>query len=707
MLDGVPSPLGATPVDGGVNFAVMSPHADAIELCLFSDGDESETDRFYLPIRTGNVWHGFLKNAGPGLLYGFRAHGKYAPRQGHRFNKHKLLIDPYARQLCGEVRWCPEIFGYCRDGEQTWRADMRDSAHAVPKSVVTESTFEWAGDQHPRTAWDRTIIYELHIKGFTKLHPRVPSDLRGTYLGLAEPAIIDYLRDLGVTAVELMPCQAFLSEPRLTEMGLANYWGYNPIAFFAPHGAYAVDDPVREFRTMVKAMHAAGIEVILDVVFNHTGEAGEGGPTLSLRGLDTSEYYLLEPADHRRHVNFSGCGNTLDVSNPNALQLVTDCLRYWVEEMHVDGFRFDLATTLARDERGFRNDGVFLSAVHQDPVLAQTKLIAEPWDIGPDGYRLGGFPAPWSEWNDRYRDTIKSFWRGDAGKIAEFAERIAGSGDLFRRTGRQPVASINYVSCHDGFTLSDTVSYSVKRNEANGESNNDGSSDICWNCGEEGPGGDPGILRERRKQRRNMLATVLLSQGAPMIMAGDEFGRTQAGNNNAYCQDNAISWIDWAHEDDEREMVAFVKDLVRLRLEHPVFRRTSFLEGVVHPDSSLKDVTWLAESGTEMQEADWHDVTRQSLGILLDRSGVGKTRFHPVDATQVGDSFLLLFNAGPDDKEFRIPASVSGGTWELVFDTNEEGGSPHRQGRGAGQAYIVQGRSMALFVDRDRDGGAE
>jgi glycogen operon protein len=685
----------------------MSPHADAIELCLFSDGDESETGRFFLPMRTGNVWHGFLKNAGPGLLYGFRAHGKYAPRQGHRFNKHKLLIDPYARQLCGEVRWCPEIFGYCRDGEQTWRADMRDSAHAIPKSVVTQSTFEWAGDQHPRTAWDRTIIYELHVKGFTKLHPRVPSNLRGTYLGLAEPAIIDYLRDLGVTAVELMPCQAFLSEPRLTEMGLANYWGYNPIAFFAPHGAYAVDDPVREFRTMVKAMHAAGIEVILDVVFNHTGEAGEGGPTLSLRGLDTCEYYLLEPADHRRHVNFSGCGNTLDVSNPNALQLVTDCLRYWVEEMHVDGFRFDLATTLARDERGFRNDGVFLSAVHQDPVLAQTKLIAEPWDVGPDGYRLGGFPAPWSEWNDRYRDTIKSFWRGDAGKIAEFAERIAGSSDLFRRTGRQPAASINYVSCHDGFTLSDTVSYSVKRNEANGESNNDGSSDICWNCGEEGPSGDPGIRHERRKQRRNLLATLLLSQGAPMIMAGDEFGRTQAGNNNAYCQDNAISWIDWEHEDDEQEMVAFVKGLVRLRLEHPVFRRTSFLEGVVHPDSSLKDVTWLVESGTEMQEADWHDVTRQSLGILLDRSGVGKTRSHPVDATQVGDSFLLLFNAGSDDKEFRIPASVSGGTWELVFDTHEEGGSTHRQGRGAGQACIVQGRSMTLFVDRDRDGGAE
>lgn len=700
LFAGVPSPLGATLMDGGINFAVAAPYADAIELCIFSDDSESEADRFFLPEKTGNVWHGFLNGAGPGLRYGFRAHGKYAPRQGHRFNKHKLLIDPYARQLHGNVRWGPEIFGFCRDGEETWRPDTRDSAHAIPKSVVPNPSFEWDNDVFPKTPWDQTIIYELHVKGFTQLHPKLPSHLRGTYLALAEPVVIDYLRALGVTAVELMPCQAFLSEPRLTEMGLSNYWGYNPIAFFAPHGAYAVEDPVREFRMMVKAMHAAGIEVILDVVFNHTGEAGGDGPTLSLRGLDAGGYYLLDPADRRHHVNFSGCGNTLDMSNPNTLKLVSDCLRYWVEEMHLDGFRFDLATSLARDERGFRNDGVFLSTVHQDPVLAQTKLIAEPWDIGPEGYRLGGFPAPWAEWNDRYRDTIKSFWRGDAGKIAEFAERIAGSSDLFRRIGRQPAASINYVSCHDGFTLSDTVSYSSKHNEANGESNNDGSSDICWNCGEEGPTEDPAIEQRRRKQRRNMLATVLLSQGVPMIMAGDEFGRTQGGNNNAYCQDNSVSWIDWELEERDREMVAFVKDLIRLRLGHAVFRRTAFLEGLVHPDSSLKDVTWLLEDGTEMLEADWHDARRQALGVLLDRSGVVGTRYHAVDDTEVGDSFLLLFNAGSHDKEFRVPAPICGDAWELVFDTQEETGRTSRRRLSCGDTCVVRQCSMALFVDR-------
>jgi isoamylase len=700
LLAGVPDPLGATVVDDGVNFAVVAPHAEAIELCLFGNDDNSETDRFFLPMKSGNVWHGFLKSAGPGLRYGFRAHGKYAPRQGHRFNKHKLLIDPYARQLSGPVQLCPEIFGYCRDGEQAWRADMRDSAQAIPKSVVTESSFDWADDQHPATAWDRTIIYELHVKGFTMLHPQVPPGLRGTYLGLAEPVVINYLRDLGITAIELMPCQEFLSETRLIEMGLSNYWGYNPIAFFVPHRAYAVEDPIREFKIMVQSMHAAGIEVILDVVFNHTGEAGEDGPTLSLRGLGTSDYYLLEEADRRRHVNFSGCGNTLDVSKPNVLKLVTDCLRYWVEEMHVDGFRFDLATTLARDERGFRSDSAFLSAVHQDPALARTKLIAEPWDIGPDGYRLGGFPTPWAEWNDRYRDAVKSYWRGDAGRMAEFAERIAGSSDLFRRIGRQPAASINYVSCHDGFTLNDTVSFSRKHNEANGEANNDGSSDVCWNCGEEGPSDDPAIQHQRRKQRRNMLATLLLSQGVPMIMAGDEFGRSQAGNNNAYCQDNIVSWVDWEQKDRDRETVAFVKELVRLRLDHSVFRRTAFLEGLVHPDSSVKDVTWLVENGTEMLESDWHDDGRQSLAILLDRAGAGRSRCHTTDSTEAGDSFLLLFNAASQDREFRIPAPVSGEAWRLVFDTQDD--TSHLQARRSsqGDTYVVQGCSMVLFVDR-------
>jgi glycogen operon protein len=701
MRSGLPNPLGATLSDDGVNFAVIAPHSDAVELCIFDDNGHTELDRIVLPGKTGNVWHGFLVGAQKGLCYGYRAHGKYAPRQGHRFNKHKLLLDPYARQFQGHMRWRPEVFGYTRDGEQNWRQDLRDSASAVPKSVVTDPAFDWGGDHHPRTSWEKTIIYELHVKGFTQLHPAVPPQLRGTYLGLAEPAVVRYLQDLGVTAVELMPCQAFLTETRLTDLGLSNYWGYNPIGFFAPHDGYAVHDPVREFKTMVKALHEADIEVFLDVVFNHTAEAGEDGPTLSLRGLDTSGYYLLDPSDLRRHINFSGCGNTLDVSEPNTLRLITDCLRYWVEEMHLDGFRFDLATILARDERGFRGDGAFLSTVNQDPVLATTKLIAEPWDIGPDGYRLGGFPPSWSEWNDRYRDTIKSFWRGDAGKVSEFAERIAGSSDLFRRPGRQPTASINYVACHDGFTLNDAVSYSSKHNQANGEANNDGSSDVCWNCGTEGPTSDKTIEKLRTKQRRNMLATVLLSQGVPMLMAGDEFGRTQAGNNNAYCQDNELSWIDWSRVDRDRATVSFVTRLIRLRTQNPVFRRTAFLDGLVHPDSRLRDVTWLREDGQELSEEDWQDGERQMLGILLDQAGVKTMRQPDDEPMKTGGSFLMLFNAASLDKTILFPEPVSSGPWQLVLDTHDEIAPMESMEFGHGQSYLLRKRSMVLFSAQD------
>ncbi|MGI9265429.1 MAG: glycogen debranching protein GlgX, partial [Gammaproteobacteria bacterium] len=483
--------------------------------------------------------------------------------------------------------------------------------------------------------------------------------------------------------------------------GLSNYWGYNPITFFAPHNEYAVQDSVREFKTMVKALHEAGIEVILDVVFNHTAEAGEDGPTLSLRGLDTSGYYLLDSSDRRRHVNFSGCGNTLDVSQPDTLRLVIDCLRYWVEEMHLDGFRFDLATILARDERGFRSDSAFLSALNQDPVLATTKLIAEPWDIGPDGYRLGGFPPSWSEWNDRYRDTIKSYWRGALGTVSEFAERIAGSSDLFRRTGRQPTASINYVACHDGFTLNDAVSYSSKHNQSNGEANNDGSSDISWNCGEEGPTRDDEIANLRGRQRRNMLATLLLSQGVPMIMAGDEFGRTQRGNNNAYCQDNSLSWVDWDLAAIDQATVSFVANLIRLRKENPVFRRTTFLNGLVHPDSSLRDVTWLREDGNQLSEADWQDSDRHMLGVLLDRTGVSTAWSDVDDPAKIGSSFLIFFNGGSQGIATRFPDPVGGTNWHLVLDTHDESPAQATKRFGPAQSYLLQGQSMALFSARD------
>jgi glycogen operon protein len=698
---GRPDPLGATWTGEGVNFAVFSAHADSIELCLFYGQSGREVSRFTLPGRTGNVWHGFLPDVGPGLEYGFRAHGKYAPRQGHRFNKHKLLIDPHARQLSGRYRSRPEVFGYAWGSDQEWRQDTRDSAPFVPRSVVVDDpSFDWSGDVRPRTPWERTVLYEMHVKGFTRLHPDVPPHLRGTYLGLAEPPVLQYLADLGVTAVELLPCQAFLSEDRLVEMGLTNYWGYNSIAFFAPHADYAFADPVREFKHMVRALHGVGIEVILDVVYNHTAEGGEGGPTLSFRGLDNLSYYRHVPEDLRYCLNYTGCGNTVDLSNPDVVRMVLDSLRYWVEEMHVDGFRFDLAVTLGRDDDGFRPNNPFLAALHQDPVLREVKLIAEPWDTGPDGYRLGRFPPPWSEWNDRFRDTARSFWRGDAGKVPEFAERMAGSSDLFRGTpGRQPFASVNFVTCHDGFTLQDALSFHHKRNEDNGEGNRDGHNDISWNCGVEGPTDDPVVERLRLKHRRNLLATLLLSQGVPMLLAGDEFGRSQQGNNNAYCQDNALSWVDWSEADRNQESVRFVRELIRLRLSHPVFRRVSFLDGQAHPESRQKDVTWLREDGREMGESDWRDPHRQSLGVLLDRTGVDLLRRDAAHADP-GDSFLMLFNAGPVAVDFVVPSPVTSEIWEVVFDTREHTAAVPAHSFRQGTVYSLHRRSIALLADR-------
>jgi len=698
-MPGLPAPLGATVTQHGVNFALYSATADAVELCLYqADGEES--GRVQVHGRSGDVWHVFVPGIGPGQHYGYRVHGRYAPDHGYRFNEHKLLLDPYARAISGVFHWRPEVFGYILEHGHAWQKDQRDSAPWVPRSVVTDPDFDWQGVSQPQIPWNRSVIYELHVKGFTRLHPEVPEALRGTYLGLAQPAVLAYLKNLGVTAVELMPCQAFLSESRLTEMGLSNYWGYNPIAMFAPHPDYGLSDPVDEFRQMVRALHGVGIEVILDVVFNHTAEGGAGGPLLSFRGIDNHSYYLLDPEYPGSYVNYSGCGNTLDVSNPATLRLVTDCLRHWATTMQVDGFRFDLAPTLARRGEMFDREGAFFGAIHQDPILGQLKLIAEPWDIGPAGYRLGHFPPPWGEWNDRYRETLRQFWRGDAGKTPEFAERIAGSSDFFRTPGRQPVASINYAACHDGFTLADVVSYHRKHNEANGEANNDGSNHGSnWNCGEEGPSIDPRILGLRERLKRNMLATLLLSQGTPMLLAGDEFGRTQRGNNNAYCQDNEISWVDWEISDADRALQEFVRLLISLRLQHPVFRRESFLDGMAHPESALKDVTWLDADGSEMTEDDWRQASRQILGVLLDHNGVrlGHRLQHETDA---GDSFLMLFNAGAEDLEFTVPPPIGSEIWEVVFDTSEEGATVPAGSFRAGNQYMLRARSMVLLADR-------
>ena len=692
---GRPEPLGATWTGEGVNFAIFSANADSVDLCLF-DTSGREVARVALPERTGDVWHGFLPAAGPGLTYGYRVHGRYAPRQGHRFNKHKLLLDPYARALAGRLRYGSEIYGHSHGSAQEWRQDITDSAPSVPRARVTDGHFDWRGDRPPGTPLEDSVVYELHVKGFTRLHPKLPPYLRGRYLGLAHPAVLEYLVGLGVTAVELLPVQQFVSEPHLAEKGLKNYWGYNSLAYFAPHDLYALADPVREFKEMVRALHAAGLEVILDVVFNHTAEGGEGGPTLSFRGIDNASYYRLDPADLRRYANWTGCGNTLNLEHPAVVRLAVDCLRYWVGEMHVDGFRFDLATTLGRQGAGFSRESPFFSAVAADPLLAGVKLIAEPWDVGPHGYRLGGFPAGWSEWNDRFRDTVRGFWRGDPAMVPRFAERLAGSSDVFRGSGRGPTAGVNYVACHDGFTLADVVSFAGKHNEANDEANQDGDDHaVSWNHGVEGPTDDPDVLRRRERACRNLLASLLLAQGVPMLQAGDEFGRTQRGNNNAYCQDNEISWVDWRLATTHRARADFVRQLVRIRREHPVFRRREFLEGIHLLEGRFKDVTWLALDGSEMSEAEWHDAGLQAFAMLLDSTGAARERGAGQDV-----SFLALFNAGEGPSEFTLPAPIAAGLWEVVLDTSQETGAVPVGSYRPGHVYALEPGAMALLAER-------
>ena len=698
-MPGRPRPLGATWDGAGVNFALRSSHAEAVELCLFDADGRRELARLRLPERSEDTWHGYLPGAGPGLVYGYRVHGRYAPRQGHRFNKHKLLLDPYARVLTGTLAYEPAIYGHSQGAAEPWRQDLSDSAGCVPMARVTDPhAFDWQGDRRPAVPLEQSIVYELHVKGFTRQHPGVPQHLRGTYLGLAQPAVLDYLVGLGITAVELMPVQHFVTEPHLRERGLENYWGYNTLAFFAPHPGYALADPLREFREMVRALHDAGLEVILDVVFNHTAEGGEHGPTLSFRGIDNLGYYRLEAGDLRRNVNWTGCGNTLDFGRPVVRELVLDCLRYWAVEMHVDGFRFDLATTLGREAADFDPDSAFFRAVRADPVLAGLKLIAEPWDLGPDGYRLGGFPRHWGEWNDRFRDTARAFWRGDTGQVPRLAERLAGSSDLFGTDGRGPQHSVNYVACHDGFTLADVVSYAHKHNEDNGEGNRDGDSHaVSWNLGVEGPTEDDDVVRRRARQRRNLLATLLLSQGVPMLQAGDEFGRTQRGNNNAYCQDNELAWVNWRLARDGAALHEFTRRLVRLRRDHPVFRRQAFLAGVQQRAGRFKDVVWLRADGLELEQEDWLEPELRVFGMLLDGTGLP-----PAQAGEgPANNFLVLFNAGAAATEFVLPAPISGSTWEVTLDTGQEGLTVPAGSYRKGHVYLLEAETLAVLADHE------
>ena len=695
VAEGRPHPRGATWTGRGVNFTLFSAHATKAELCLFDDRGEREIERIELPEYTDEIFHGFLPDARPGTNYGYRVHGPYAPEEGHRFNPNKLVIDPYTKAIVGQLRQGPEMFGYVMESMDDTTFDERDSADFVPKCRVIDPAFTWGADRPPMTTWERTVIYEAHVRGLTKLHPHVPADLRGTFRGLASPEVLQHIRSLGVTAIELLPIHLFIDDSHLLDKGLVNYWGYNTLCYFAPARRYASvpDFAFSEFKEMVNRIHEAGIEVILDVVYNHTAEGNERGPTLSFKGIDNASYYRLLPDQKRYYINDTGTGNTVNLSHPAVIQMVTDSLRYWVEEMHVDGFRFDLGTILAREPYGFDQQSGFLRAVGQDPVLSQVKLIAEPWDCGPGGYQVGGFAPGWAEWNDRFRNTVRTYWKGDAGTLSEMATRLAGSADLFNHRGRQPWASVNFVAAHDGFTLSDLVSYNEKHNEANGEDNRDGSSENnSWNCGVEGPTDDPDIIALRERQKRNMLATLLLSRGTPMILAGDEFGRTQQGNNNAYCQDNEISWLDWTYGERGEALIRFVRRIAGLRHRFPVLNRTRWLTAQWNEELDVKDVAWLTPTGEEMTDENWTDGHARCLGVLLD----GRAQPTGIHRRGVDQSLLLILNAHHETVGFSLPEVVGGERWLRLIDTDcpEEHDT---SGFGFGARYEVAGRSLALF----------
>ncbi|MHB8188886.1 MAG: glycogen debranching protein GlgX [Ferrimicrobium sp.] len=673
---GSPHPLGATWDGEGVNFAVFSEHATAVELCIFSHPDDQEPSvSISMPMATDRVWHCYLPDATPGTLYGFRVDGPYAPQEGHRFNVNKLLGDPYAKAMSGPVRCADEIFGYTiGDPESDLSFDPRDSAGVVPKSIVVDSAFTWGDDRAPRTPWNRTVIYECHVRGMTMRHAGVPERLRGTYLGLSSEAVVDHLVSLGVTAVELMPIHQFVTDRHLLERGLTNYWGYNSIAFFAPHEGYATasqGEQVREFKSMVKTLHRAGLEVILDVVYNHTGEGSPLGPTLSLRGLDNYVYYRLQPLAPRYNLDFTGTGNSLDIVHPRVMALIMDSLRYWVSEYHVDGFRFDLAPVLIRGfEDGHRS--AFFEVIHQDPVLSTVKLIAEPWDLGPDGYQLGRFPPGWVEWNGAFRDSVRRFWRGDPGQVPELASRLTGSSDIYAPSGRRTEASVNFVTCHDGFTLGDLVSYEQRHNEANGEEGRDGAvENYSRNWGVEGPTETVRVQRLRERIKRNLLATIFFSQGVPMLLAGDEFGRSQDGNNNAYCQDNEISWVDWELDDQKRELMDFTKRLIEIRNANPILRRRDFFSGRSIPSGGGKDVMWVRQDGNELTEDDWNNPGTQAIGMLL--AGQAVDEIDERGRHTVGDTLLLYLNGGAKSLLYTLPRVVERGVWEELVNTARPG----------------------------------
>jgi isoamylase len=698
---GQPFPLGATWDGRGTNFALFSEHAETVELCLFDDAD-NET-RISVEQQTAHNWHIYLPGVGPRQRYGYRVHGPYAPEQGHRFNAAKLLLDPYAKAIVGQVRWdAANVLPYVPDPgnpDADLEPDDEDSAPAMPRCVVVDQSFDWEDDQLPRRPWAETVIYETHVKGFTACMDGIREDLRGTYAAMAGEPAIAYLRELGVTAVELLPVHQIIDESFLSERGLSNYWGYSSIGYLAPHGAYAATgaegEQVREFKGMVKALHRAGIEVILDVVYNHTAEGNQLGPMLSFKGADNFSYYRLLPDDLRHYMDFTGTGNSLNPVQPSVLRLIMDSLRYWVTECHVDGFRFDLASALAREFYDVDRLSAFFDVIYQDPVISQVKLIAEPWDVGPGGYQVGNFPVLWSEWNGIYRDTIRDFWRGEA-SVADFASRFTGSSDLYESDGRHPFASINFITAHDGFTLRDLVSYNEKHNEANLEDNGDGSDDNrSWNSGTEGPTDDPEIRALRERQQRNFLATLFLSQGVPMLLGGDEFGRTQYGNNNAWCQDNDISWYGWEHGDWQRRLLDFTRRLIALRREHPVFRRSRFLAGRQLEGSGLPDAWWFRPDGRRMTQGDWKRSGTQTLGVFL--NGDELTETTPDGREIADDSFLLLFNAHFEDVELRLPSQSFGREWTVELSTVDGELTPGTERFAARASVPVTARSLVLL----------
>jgi isoamylase len=701
---GQPYPLGATWTGLGVNFALYSAHATKVELCLFDTAEATAPSACVpLPEHTDMVWHGYLPDVRPGQLYGYRVHGPFDPQAGHRYNPNKIVLDPYAKAVGRPVIWDDSTFGYpIGDANADLSLDTRDNGAFAALAAVIDPAFTWGDDKPPRTPWHKTVIYEMHVKGFSQLHKGVPAPLRGTYEALTTEPAIEHLQRLGVTAVELMPVHHHAYERHLVDRGLANYWGYNTLAFFAPDVRYSsnsgADDSVREFKRMVKALHSVGLEVILDVVYNHTAEGNHLGPTLSLRGIDNATYYRLVPDNRRYYLDFTGCGNTLNMQSPQVLQLIMDSLRYWVQEMHVDGFRFDLASALARELYEVDRLGAFFDIIHQDPIISQVKLIAEPWDLGAGGYQVGNFPVLWTEWNGKYRDAMRAFWKGDDRGVAEVATRIAGSNDLYEHSGRRPYASINFITSHDGFTMHDLVSYNDKHNEANLEDNRDGEShNLSWNCGAEGPTDDSCVNKLREQQKRNLMASLLLSVGVPMISGGDEVGRTQLGNNNAYCHDSEISWTPWDLSLEQQQFLAFTRRLVRFRHGQPALTRRKYFHGRSIRGAEAKDIYWLDPSGREMTDEAWNAPSVRSLGVLMVGSALDEVDER---GRQVrGDTLLILLNANAQEVPFSLPTSAVGTAWVRVIDTIE----PHVEERGfhGGAQYIAQGRTLVLFVLRN------